>query len=819
MKKIIKKINKITETIKEYTTNPFHMARYIYTKYYEKLKINENQILLESFMGLNFNGNPYYLLLELSRNPQYNKYYKYVAVTKKKYESVKKFIDSLKLEKVEVIVRHGKEYCKLLAQAKYLINNVSFPEYFIKKEGQIYLNTWHGTPLKGLGKNIEDAPNSIGNGQRNFIMSDYLLYPNYYTFEIMKRDYMIEQFFTGKYLLAGYPRNDIFYKEEEANIVREKLNIQDKKVIVYMPTWRGKEKGKKHNKHFFYILHALFELEKKLDEDTIVYVKLHHLTGGNINFNDFKKIRKFPEEYETYEFLNIADGLITDYSSVMFDFANTGRKIMLYSYDKEEYMNGRSMYFDINELPFPSHENFDDIINEIKNIDKYESYDEFKKKYCEFDNEESSKIICDYIFNNKESEKIKVIDGTKYRNNKKNVLMYVGELTKNGVTTALKGIINNIDLNEYNYILTFLKDKTDESTYEINELKEKVEYIPIQGQKNKTLIEALCEYLYYKFNINTKFIQNVLNRIDSREAKRLFSNIKFESVIHYNGYGRRIMHLFRNIDAKKIIYTHNDLKKEKIFKLNRSAHMNSLKMAYKEFDKIVVIRESMINEIKENVKNIDESKICVAHNINNVDSIIKKSLEEVRFEEDTYSNYNIEEIKNIIEDNNKLKFINIARYSKEKGLERLISAFEKFRKTNENAYLIIIGGYGNNFKQIKDMVINNKINNVILIRSLRNPYPILKKCNAYILSSFFEGLPMTIMEALILKKPVISTKIAGPKEFLEQGYGYLVENSEEGILNGMIEYQKGNLNNLKEFNAEEFNKKAIQEFYDILKNV
>jgi len=814
----MKKIIIVAKAIKRYITNPFYRSKYIYTKYYEKLKINENQILLESFMGLNINGNPYYLLLELCKNPEYAKYNKYIVAKQSKYEYIKKIIDGLNLKKVEVVVRNSKNYCKLLAQAKYLINNVSFPEYFIKKEGQIYLHTWHGTAFKGAGRSTKDNPHGIGNVQRNFLMSDYLLYPNYHSFEILKRDYMLDQFFTGKYLIAGYPRNEVFFKENKVDI-RKELNIEDKKIVVYMPTFREEQaalKGTSLDKHLLYVVRALFELEKKLDEDTIVYVKLHHLTEGHINYKNFKKIRRFPREYETNEFLNIADALITDYSSVLFDFANTGRKIILYTYDKEEYMGGRSVYFDVNQMPFPSSDNLNDVINEIRNIDKYKKYDEFKKKYCEFDSAEASKIVCNYIFNNKESEKIKVIEGTKYKNNKKNILIYAGELTKNGITTALKGIINNVDLNKYNYVLTFLKDKIDSGKYEINEFDDRISYIPIQGVMNRTIAEKICEKIYYEFNIKNKIVQKFMNKMYAREVKRAFPTMKFDYAIHYTGYNRMLMHLFRNIDAKRIIYVHNNLAKER--KIRNNIHMNSLRISYKEYDKIVVIRESMIKEIKENVKNLDESKIYVAHNINNIDIIRKKSLEEVQFDEDTYSNYNIKEIKNILEDKNKLKFINIARYSKEKGLERLISAFEKFRKTNEDAYLIIIGGHGKEFKEIKNMVINNKINNVILIRSLRNPYPILKKCNAYILSSFYEGLPMTIMEALILKKPVISTNITGPKEFLEQGYGYLVENSEEGLLNGMIEYQKGNLNNLKEFDAEEFNQKAIQEFYNIIED-
>lgn len=116
------------------------------------------------------------------------------------------------------------------------------------------------------------------------------------------------------------------------------------------------------------------------------------------------------------------------------------------------------------------------------------------------------------------------------------------------------------------------------------------------------------------------------------------------------------------------------------------------------------------------------------------------------------------------------------------------------------------------------MISDPEKQHVIIIKSISNPYPILSKCDTFVLSSYYEGLPMTIMEALILSKKVISTSIPGPKEFLEEGYGYLVDNSEDGILNGMNDDKDNKLTNLKKFDAEEFNEKALKEFEELLKN-
>ena len=154
----------------------------------------------------------------------------------------------------------------------------------------------------------------------------------------------------------------------------------------------------------------------------------------------------------------------------------------------------------------------------------------------------------------------------------------------------------------------------------------------------------------------------------------------------------------------------------------------------------------------------------------------------------------------------------------------MTTAFDKYRKEYDNeAWLIIIGGYGIEFENIKSMIVDENESivtpNIILIKSLMNPYSILKQCNAFVLSSHYEGLPMTIIEALVLDVPVISTNITGPREFLEEGYGYLVDNSEQGLIDGFKAYKDNKmLDGLKKFDVYKFNKDAMDEFESVFEN-
>lgn len=798
--------------------NKFFRAKFYYTNLSNKIEIDDKLVFFEAFSGDDFSGNPFYVFESFCRDDRYKDFKKVIGVTKSGREKVRELIKKYGyVDNVELAEKHGVLYCRCLASAKYLVTNVAFPSYFIKREGQVYLNTWHGTPLKGLGRNIKDNPNSIGNVQRNFLMSDYLLYPNDYSFEHIRNDYMLDNMYKGKYVLAGYPCNSRFFENPRAKKIREEFELTGKKVVVYMPTWRSLPKNGGVNKQIYYIMHLLVELESRLDKDTVVFVKLHHLAQGEIDLTGFEKIREFPYDYETYDFLSIADCLITDYSSVMFDFANSGKKILLYTYDKEEYMAGRSMYFDIEKLPFFASYDARKIADAVNDDDKERDYSDFVKEFCPYDNKNAAGNLVRLLVTGNAVSEVKTVEGSDYHNGKENVLLYTGVLAKNGMTTAMKNLVCSLDAEKRNYILTFYARKTNPNKLTINEFPENVAYLPMQGAKSITPLEAVMQVLYY-LNIDTAYIGRVMDRIYKRELKRCFPTLHFDYAIHFTGYEKHIMQLMGRMDCKKYIWAHNNMYMEA--KTKGNFHVNSIKYAYENFDKIVIVRDTMKDELKTFMSEKEMNKIVVVHNQNDVKNVLEKAALPVEFQDDTFCNVELRQLCEILGNKSVNKFINIARFSKEKGIDRLITAFDKYRRQRDNsAWLIIIGGYGSEFDNILSMVQdeegNTLIKNVVVIKSIVNPYSILSKCDAFVLSSLYEGLPMTIIEALMLNVPVISTDITGPREFLQEGYGYLVEDSEQGLVKGFWDFKDGKLGDLKKFDVEKFNSDAMEEFESI----
>lgn len=799
MKKKIKKIFKMIKKV-----NISYILKTVYVSYYRKLSIIDNYVLLDSQHGKNINGNIYYILKELNDNKKYENYKLFLMVDKNCYDKQLAFLRNKNINRVELVKYGTRKYYKLHASCKYLVNDTSFVNFYIKKEGQVYLNVWHGTPLKYLGKSMNNGYHAIGNVQRNFIFSDYLLYPNEYTMEHMTEDYMLNNISSARIVMSGYPRNSAFFNKKSRENIRSELKITNKNVIAYMPTYRD---DKRVSEEVEINTKILTELDQKMSDDEVMYVNLHPFVKNAIDYN-FKHIKKFPEEYETYEFLNCTDCLVTDYSSVFFDYANTNNKIVLFTYDEEEYFENRGCYISLDKLPFTRVKTIDDLCKSINKKQKCK-YDSFKAKYCKYDSFDATKKLCELFIFGKESD-IKIEEMK--RNTNKNVLIYAGALAKNGITASLSNLLNNIDLEKYNYYLTFPTRSVSSHKSFLKEMPKGVNYIPTDDVQNCTILEKIYILLWYS-GIIKKLNTKIAKRIYSENLKRLYGDAKFDSFIQFSGYNIRRTMLYSFINSYKSIYVHSNMEMEIKERKNQKKHI--LEFAYNNYDNVAVVTDSLIESTSKFTNNTDNN-IVVVNNVIDYKSIVNKSQEEIKFDNNTCSTMDFDKIVKILNNKKYKKFINVGRFSKEKGHERLIKAFEKINSENKKTYLVIIGGHGVLYEYTKSLVENSICkDNIILIKSLKNPFPIVKKCDCFVLSSYYEGFGLCLVEADILGLQSFSVDIDGPKKLITDNGGNLVENSDNGIYMGMKKYLKGELSKMN-VNYEEYNKKAIYEFYNLL---
>ncbi|MDE6471240.1 MAG: CDP-glycerol glycerophosphotransferase family protein, partial [Eubacterium sp.] len=510
IRRFTNKLKKATKSLK---------ANYIN---YLELNVNNKLVLLEGGQGTNINGNMFSMLNELNSNPRWSDYTTVFVVTQKTLKAAEKRMKFYGFDRVILTVRDSDSYCKYLATAKYLLTDNSFPPYFYKREEQVFLNTWHGTPLKTLGKSDKSNFASLANIQKNYLMSDYALFPNEFTRRVFMEDYDLKYIFKGDSLIANYPRNYVFYDKAQAVKMKEKLGYGGKKLFAYMPTWRGTGRAADTDYQLETTKEILKEFDKKLDDDTVLLVNLHFLLASNINCKNYKHIDYFSSDYDTYEILNACDGLITDYSSVFFDYAVTGKKVILYAYDKERYLRSRGVYMSFDGLPFPIVQTVDEVLDEMKAPQK--NYDDFVKEYCPNGYVDSCEKLFELMVNGK-SDFFKL-----EKQPQQNIcLIYAGGLEESQFDN-IKAYINKNP--NYKYVITYRHNLTKEKKDFILSLEDNVSTLGTITLYQLSFKEMLD--VAKKIGFNSIKDNKVLDAFFEREKNRLFYSIKPAKVIDFS---------------------------------------------------------------------------------------------------------------------------------------------------------------------------------------------------------------------------------------------------------------------------------------------
>ena len=435
----------------------------------QKKEVENNKILIESLHGKDVSGHLFALASKLNSYTNYS-----VFVVAKDTVRAENLLNNYSLKNIKVVKHMSYEYGLYLATSQILINDNTFYPFFSKREGQKYYNLWHGTPLKTLGKDIEGEFLDFGNVTRNFMMSDGLYLPNEYSVEKLLGSLDLDGVLKTNVFVAPSPRNSLLFDKNRSERIKKDLSLKNKKIYIYMPTWRG---NKKDNNINFTEENILTSLEKKLPNDVVVFYKLHSMVTKNFQFEG-NRIRPVPDMYDIYDFMSAADGLITDYSSIMYDFASQNKKIILFNYDYDEYLSMRGMYENINDYPFYTTDNINKLVDYI-NKEELVEYSNFNDKFSPKDSINGSQEIVEHILFSKDSENIQQFDNY---NMKPNVYMFVGPMWDTGITAALKNLLKNIDTTKRNYILCFERKAINKLGEEnLRSLPSSVKIYPIEG--------------------------------------------------------------------------------------------------------------------------------------------------------------------------------------------------------------------------------------------------------------------------------------------------------------------------------------------------
>lgn len=313
---------------------------------------DENLVIFISFMGTKFNDSPKDIFDYLQSHSEYQhlkciwafeKPEQYPQLNTVKIDSLQFFIYSLK--------------------AKYWISNTQFERGLsFKKKNTKYMYTSHGAGFKLSGNSCP--------GRKDFDYGsvDFLCVESEYEKMIFRTSFKAKE---SSFIECGRPGSDILWNctQEDYYLFRKKLNIpDDKKVILYAPTWRDSiNQGKTYD-----IAPPIDfkKWEKELKDEYIILFRAHHITTNilGVRFNDF--VRNVSDYSNVNELMIASDILISDYSSMITDYAVLERPIFSFAYDYDDYLKSRGTYVEIDEvLPNKSCRTEDELLDRIKTID------------------------------------------------------------------------------------------------------------------------------------------------------------------------------------------------------------------------------------------------------------------------------------------------------------------------------------------------------------------------------------------------------------------------------------------------------------------
>lgn len=342
-------------------------------------------ILFSSFAGKKFNDSPKVLFEAIKNDPRFSSYKLVWA-----FEHPEKFnIDGAQCIKIDTL-----NYFITSLKAKVWICSVNIERGLsYKKKDTIYINTWHGAGTKKIGNAC------AGRNDYDFSGVDMMLVQSNFERDIFERDFKCRP---EAIRMIGFPRNDELFSISKDDIIKKKLKDkfgipEEKKVILYAPTWRDSQDG-----GLSYKFEAPLDINKwkrELSNDYVMLFRMHTFTTiFNMQYDDFAR------NVSSYDNLNhilaITDIVITDYSTIVYDSAVARKPFICWGFDYDRYYQERGFYFDLNEVyPGGVLKTEDEVISRIKELESGKDstlFEAFRTKYIEAGGD-SVKVIIDEL--------------------------------------------------------------------------------------------------------------------------------------------------------------------------------------------------------------------------------------------------------------------------------------------------------------------------------------------------------------------------------------------------------------------------------------
>jgi CDP-glycerol glycerophosphotransferase len=361
-----------------------------YNKFFVRLPIRRGTIVFESHLGKQYSDNPKYIYEELRRSGA-------------KYTAIWSYAGSpAGYPKDAKLVRRGSwSYYLALARAQYWVDNQGFPREAVKRPQTTYIQTWHGSAYKLMGVDAPETKRGT-RAQRARLQEMVDRFDHFLIRSEQDAHTLVKGLGVRADLIrSGYPRNDALINREDPAALRKKLKLTDgRKVVLYAPTFRTDPNGRPQKR-----LEMPFDLERfahELGETHVLLVRPHYLSTVVVPPSLSGTVRNVADVDDVTSLLLLTDTLVTDYSSIMFDYALLDRPMVFFAPDLDEYVRSRGAYFDLKEhAPGPVVAEPDELFAALRDLDR-DTYAKqrraFVERFGEYDQGTAAKQVVERFF-------------------------------------------------------------------------------------------------------------------------------------------------------------------------------------------------------------------------------------------------------------------------------------------------------------------------------------------------------------------------------------------------------------------------------------
>ncbi|MFV0634390.1 CDP-glycerol glycerophosphotransferase family protein [Demequina sp.] len=799
-----------------------------------------DQVLYESYYGAGVLCSPEAIFREVVDAPDLAHLH-HVWVLRDKDVAPRTVAEFALHPRVRFITYRSDEYTRELSRSRYVVNNSTWPRWFVKREGQVSVNTWHGTPLKRMGFDQPEGVRGASNTLRAFLQADYLIAPNRFTADTMFRGaYRLDGIYGGAILETGYPRADIQTRlAHDPAAARQWLSERGvtapagARTVLIAPTWKGETFQRPVDDADDWAT-LVAQLQERLGDGYFVMVKLHQAVAGPARHIPSLRGRLVGTEVSTNGVLAATDLLVTDFSSLFFDYLSLRRPIVFHMPDQADYTASRGTYLDPEDLPGPRTTTLDELAAALVAaatadpvaLEWSQRVDQAADLYAAHDDGAASARVADVVFRDADptSHQVPCIAADQ----RPRLLIHVGGLLSNGITTSAMNLLSGLDYDRFDVSLTYRAPTNAARWAELAKADPRARPIEIglniaedgwQPRRKRAGRALPPESTHTLESIRTTF---------GTEWRRTFGTAQFDHIVDFSGYSPLTAALMLCGNAKShSIWLHNDLVADRERMVDgHMPHWDSLGQTfelYPLYDHLVSVSPALRDINRERLARYAPAEAFTA-SVNTIDfervmslrSQVEAEREALSMAESPADAEHAAARRAMLATHDGMTtFATVGRVSPEKNHERLIRAFAQVAHERADVRLALLGN-GALVPHLQEVAQDSGIaDRVLFLGHTSNPFVYLDRADCFVLSSDYEGQPMVILEARTLGLPIISTRFGSVDSALPERTGLVVERSVDDLADGMRAFLEGKVPT-EPFDPVSYNRAAIEQFYSAI---